>query len=362
MAKVMIAAFFASLLFFTQSAAAIEIDGSDDPKFEKAVEAWLNDDDPGSLPILSKLAMEGNNAAQYLLGQIERTTHFSAETPYTRTMDRKQRIALFRSPGGLAGTSWVSVLKDDNEELATVLISLKDPQYDKEQLAALIRMGEKQTAMKELIRRMGMGEYSTIIDLYENNQLDAGNRAYGWYSYLLDKNKTKSKSAAMLKNFNNDFNKSGIDSALMARWAYRYLNPKTDKLKKMDRYGQALNGPSLMYQRKKWAAAEITAFQDWLANNASSTENLTLPYIFCRQECPESIGKCMTGVLAMTNGYENLRTFQSPLENLIPNNEYLVSERAKSSLFRRMKWQRTQWDLNKRYGISNCLANTLTRN
>lgn len=249
MAKLVIGAFFVSLLFFIQSAAAIEINGSDDPEFKSAVQAWIADDDTNSLPILSKLATEGNTAARYLLGQIERTTHFAAETQYTKTMDRKQRIALFRSPGGLSGTSWLSVLETDNEELATVLISLKDPQYDKEQLAALIRMGEKQAAMKELIRRMGMGEYSTIIDLYETNQLDAGNRAYGWYSYLLHKNTTKSKSAAMLKDFNNDFNKSGIDSAIMTRWAQRYLNPKTDKLEKMVRYGQALNGP--FYVRKE---------------------------------------------------------------------------------------------------------------
>lgn len=169
MAKVIIGAFFAGLLFFIQSAAAIEIDGSDDPQFRKAVKAWLDDDDPGSLPTLSKLATEGNTAARYLLGQIERTTHFGSETQFARTLDREQRIALFRSPGGLFGTSWIEILKDDKEELATILISLKDPRYEKEQLATLIRMGEDHIAMRELIREISLADIALLLSWITNS-------------------------------------------------------------------------------------------------------------------------------------------------------------------------------------------------
>lgn len=362
MAKIVIGAFFASLLFFIQSAAAIEIDGSDDPEFKEAVEAWLMDDDRNSLPILSKLATEGNTAARYLLGQIERMTHFASETPYTRTLDRKQRIALFRSPGGLAGTSWVSVLKDDNEELATILISLKDPRYEKEQLAALIRMGEDHIAMRELIREISFGRYGTIIELDHQLPLRNGNRAYLWYSKLVGSKMSKPESKAMFREFSDDFTQSGVDSALMTRLTFEYLTPKTDKLKQMELYGDFLNYPGSVYRSRKITSSDVTGFQKWLKSKAPTTENLTLPYIFCRKECPYSVRQCMMGVLTMAGGYEELRTFQSPLENLIPHNTYLVSERAKASLFRRMKWATTQWDDNKQYDISTCLENTLNKN
>lgn len=322
MAKVIIGAFFAGLLFFIQSAAAIEIDGSDDPQFRKAVKAWLDDDDPGSLPTLSKLATEGNTAARYLLGQIERTTHFGSETQFARTLDREQRIALFRSPGGLFGTSWIEILKDDKEELATILISLKDPRYEKEQLATLIRMGEDHIAMRELIREISFGRYRTIIKLDHQLPLRNGNRAYLWYSKLFGTKMSKTESKAMLREFSDDFAQSGVDSALMTRLTFEYLTPKSDKLKRMELYGDFLNYPGSVYRNRKITSSDVTGFQKWLKSKAPSTENLTLPYIFCRKECPYNVRQCMMGVLAMAGGYEELRTFQSPLENLIPYHDF----------------------------------------
>jgi len=352
----------AVFLFFSSPVSAIEISGADDPDFKSAVRAWLQDDDAASLPALAKLAHEGNTAARYLLSQIERTTHFASETDYLKSQDRKQRLALFRVPGGLSSTAWLNILKENDEELATVLISLKTLRYEKEQLLALLKLGEQRLAFKELIRHLQNGGYDILIGLYQENQLGIGERSYAWYSYVLDKAVTEEQRTKVFKAFNEDLEQSGIDSAIMTNWAYRYLTPKTDDLDKIRRYGSALFQPTRIYGRNKWSAAEAAKFHSWLASKAPTTENLTLPYIYCRQQCPKTVGQCMTGVMAMAGGYEGLRTYQTPLVNLISNDDYLVSPRAKASLSRRMQWQVTQIDFNKRYGISACLAEELSKN
>jgi hypothetical protein len=90
---------FALILFLTPLATTAQPAGHDDPRFQAAVQAWLDDKDQTALPALAALATEGNTVAQILLGRI-------ANRPMSRwlaNMNRKDRNALLRAPGGLSG-------------------------------------------------------------------------------------------------------------------------------------------------------------------------------------------------------------------------------------------------------------------
>ena len=82
------------------------------PSLETATTAWLNGDDAEALPALSALAHAGNETAAIFLARIERSS--SLTSSYVNSLTRAQRIALFRTPGGLSGTSWLTVLAEKN--------------------------------------------------------------------------------------------------------------------------------------------------------------------------------------------------------------------------------------------------------
>lgn len=350
------------MLLLSNAAHAIEISGSDDPVFQEAKDAWLQGDDAASLPALAEMAKKGNKAARYLLSQIERMTHFSSETDFVKNLDRKQRLALFRAPGGLSGTAWLELLEEDGEQLAAILRGMKTTNYDHDQLVALIDLGEHRLAYKELTRHLGYGNYELLELLYEENDLTTGERHYAWYASILNQETTPERRARTLAAFKEDLKTFGVDSAIFIRWAYRYLTPKNEALEQAARFGDAVLLPSRMYTReRKWTSDERVMFYDWLKEKAPNTETLTLPYIYCRQQCPEDIGRCMAAVLDMAGGYEAIRLFQSPLENLIANGDYLTSPRALTALSGRLQWQTTQFDTNKRYKMSACLAKTLSQ-
>jgi hypothetical protein len=75
---------------------------------DEAIAAWLAEDDATALPALSALAKAGDEDAMLALGVIEPRTW---ESDFVRGLDRTQRIALLRKPGGLSGESWLKSVK-----------------------------------------------------------------------------------------------------------------------------------------------------------------------------------------------------------------------------------------------------------
>jgi hypothetical protein len=82
-------------------------DGADDAAFGAARAAWLaGADDMGVLAELAPLAAGGNRAAQVMLG----TLVAEGRVPEAvGALPRPERLALTRAPGGLSGTSWLTV-------------------------------------------------------------------------------------------------------------------------------------------------------------------------------------------------------------------------------------------------------------
>ncbi len=97
----------------SMTSAQSPVPGSQDPRFVKATDGWLNGDELEALKELSSLANEGHVTAKILVSRIADTPWFSAHI--SQTLNRKERIALFREPKGLSGRDWLASASEENE-------------------------------------------------------------------------------------------------------------------------------------------------------------------------------------------------------------------------------------------------------
>ncbi|MEM9576973.1 MAG: hypothetical protein AAF999_08155 [Pseudomonadota bacterium] len=100
-------------VFANGTLAQNSVSGSQDPRFTMATDEWLNGDELEALMELSSLANEGHLAAKILVSRIADAPWFSVHI--SQTLNRKDRIALFREPKGLSGRDWLASASDENE-------------------------------------------------------------------------------------------------------------------------------------------------------------------------------------------------------------------------------------------------------
>lgn len=100
-------------VFASAASAQSPVPGSQDPRFVQATDDWLNGDELAALKELASLANEGQVAAKILVSRIADAPWFSAHI--AQTLNRKERIALFREPKGLSGRDWLASASEENE-------------------------------------------------------------------------------------------------------------------------------------------------------------------------------------------------------------------------------------------------------
>ena len=131
-------------LAFPAFAQTRAISGQSAPAFQQALTAWLNGEDLPALEAFSELAKNNNAAAQILLARIARRPNMYAHV--TVDMDRKEKIALLRKPGGLSGKSWLTEAQK-REPLAAAFLK-SERQGDKAAaMSTLFEHGEPQSAI-----------------------------------------------------------------------------------------------------------------------------------------------------------------------------------------------------------------------
>jgi len=138
------------------------IPGQSDDGFVAALGHWLEGDDTTALPALSELAQQDNRAAQVFLGQIEPLTYLHSNL--TADMDRRDRIALLRSPGGLSGRSWLAEAQQDIA-FASTLLDMRGTGSRLEATAVALELGQPRQALWGVLRlRNGDGpDYFSIF-------------------------------------------------------------------------------------------------------------------------------------------------------------------------------------------------------
>lgn len=149
-------------IMFCTAPMADTIRGSDDPRFQSALNTWLDGEDEYALQALASLAREENRAAQILLAQIEGKVWLHEHV--TTKLNRKDRIGLLRNPKGLSGRSWLlSAAKDT--ALAQYLFDAKGPYELTAVGKGLFAQGELGEALSLIGRaRDGLGNLELALN------------------------------------------------------------------------------------------------------------------------------------------------------------------------------------------------------
>lgn len=159
----------AACLFLAAPGFAQDIPGAQADAFTVAVDDWLaGADDLAALGALSVLANDGNRAAQILLSRIE--TRPLTHAHVTQDLERKDRIALLRSPGGLSGKSWMTQAATDTP-LAAAFVALRDQTARADGARALMDLGEIDAALLPLQDQLNYGEFDLVIALLDHPAL-----------------------------------------------------------------------------------------------------------------------------------------------------------------------------------------------
>lgn len=278
---------------------------------EEAVTLWLGGNDVHSLPMLAEMAKGGDVQAQLLLGRIE--TMDKGPSPYRASLLPEERRALFRKQTVIHrfGRGWIAVAADDNNALAALLMRSQLPVSDPGLIAQLWHMGEREATdhPTRVVALYGTEAQKTAL-VSGTNMLD-DLRPY--VAYLSGPSEPRGDGLAALRYITGlsaeEIPATDVDALAMARvlaLGYGYGDIAPDN---------------------KWRSAVET----WVMTAPSTRPIANL----CNSECTDEAGRCGFAFLAMTGGYFETVRLDTPLETIIPQDQFLNSPRARVMALRR---------------------------
>jgi hypothetical protein len=298
-----------------------------------AIDAWLADKDEIAMPLLARLARDGNNDARLLLGRIaDRPGAFS---PYMASLSRKERNRLLKAPGGISGVSWLGVISDENE-IAAAHIKAKDVKNGVPGIAELLELGEAGPSVTYLFRQLSMGNQTDLLELVDRERLPESTRFIVWEAafekIILHGDSVRPTVKGTLEDFEAELKRFDLHALLALGSVYGHLSP----------------AKKLLYAPAKAVSDELTwRINPELVTTPSKRLSLTTaaavlmnsectkPIVrLCRQECPETTQACVATLFGGGGGYLVLAGLQTPVEKLIPSSTYFTSKRYQADLLR----------------------------
>lgn len=293
----------AAALLCANTAFADEFPGTADPAFVSAKELWLSgSDDAAALAALSALANDSNRAAQILIARIE--TRGTLHQHVTGELERADRIALLRKPGGLSGKSWMTDAATETP-LAAAFVAIRGQNTRADGAVALLDLQEVDAALLPLQDQLNYGEYDLVLDLLEHPNVPPHTgvlRSYAW----------RSKAAA-----------EGVAMPIITF-------PLAYELEW--NIGAALEGdpPRTLSAEAIKVIPEVAALQPFAA--------------ICATHCADTQPTCTyaLAIKALANS-SPMATISSPVETIIPSATYQESSRFETDLKRHMQQSDIPW-------------------
>jgi hypothetical protein len=257
-----------------------DLPGSEDPAFAQALVLWLADDEETALQDFASLAQAGNAAARIILGLIDKSP--SLQGAYLAHLNRRDRIALLREPGGLSGRSWLARATD--VPLVAAWGSIWDVSSGLEAIRAF-RDLEEPRAAREAMVVLAAREHPNLNDL-PPAEADTDLLFLLWRAADPER-------------------RAEIASLTPAAHPQRLLMGERIDPREID-----------IWLSSSEAAAPITAL--------------------CQAVCPETGETCRGAAYRALNSHNALMTLGTPAEALVSQAEFLASPRGQSAVMRRI--------------------------
>ncbi|SDX28664.1 hypothetical protein SAMN05444358_104164 [Ruegeria halocynthiae] len=288
-----------------------------DSSLGQAVALWLQGDDMQALPMLAELAAEGDVDARLLLGRIE--TSDLGLSPYRQSLGPERSRKLFRQKDWSAfGQSWLTVEARAGNELAQALQQAKRPEPDLDLIAKLNAFGEHQATDYPTRIVALYGDVDMREKLLADDQVMQALKPY--LTYLSQTPEPRGDGLAALRHIQPEPVDASSDQALgMAGLLALGLG-----------YGDV--SPD-----NPWRVS----VESWLMSSDSTRPIAQL----CTEHCADDAPACAFAFLALTGGYFEAIRIDSPLETVIPQEEFLDSPRARLMVLRRAALARTETNL-----------------
>ncbi|RED18752.1 hypothetical protein [Pontivivens insulae] len=328
-------------------ACALSITAVQAQSLQDGIDAWLADDDATALPILSDLANAGDVDAQMLLGQIEAVAPPGAGSEFLANLNRRERIALLRSEGGLSGTSWTRVQERDGNPLAAALMEARLPDATLETASFLVQEGEVQAGTALAWQVFDRGRWNEIFALTPDDPLLGELDFVSWsrsyfgappgpdaWAWLTDTPATGRTGGMMMVS-------------LVAPVLAPHLRPS----EQLRDYIQAMRGtPEFLVDN-----GDIVDAAAVMERQLPLDSNLATVNAYCSSTCPDQVGLCGMAVIAATGGADRIKLHDTPYEALISQEQFAQSPRAVGELRRWMASLQSSAEMQGRVVLSQCV-------
>ena len=313
------------------SAGPADIAGSPDPDFRKALETWLADDDAMSLPALAALAAlaaDGNRAARLLLARIEITDR--APSAFVLGLDREQRNRLYRKrrENSLYYRGWIEIEKEAGDSFAAVLHGAGVLGIDHAAIHDLYAAGEREAA-EHKIRKIavdGLQQDRKLLAEFLGPDDEHAPYLFGFrYSHA-----GATTGQAALKTILGQLEGTPTLEIQAQRDA------DTRRAEVFVDIGYQAGSSVADYDS---GGQHYEAITTWLLQAPGAVPIANL----CRRSCGVAeLNTCSLTAFGLVGGYYELIRFDSPLENLVSQTDFLASARAEGMVARRVASARSE--------------------
>lgn len=342
--RVMLALALLLAPFFATAQSVSAPHGHDDPRFQRALQTWLADDDANTLSVFAMLARNDNIAAQIMLGQIAQRP----VSPWLRSMPAVARNALLLAPpdpvaaGASAGVSWLHVAAKSGDELAGLLLHLKagrstqsghPPPPDETAIRRLAAHGEQGAANRLIHLLSGHKPTPDLARLGREGMLSPDAAYCGWLDGV--------KRGALTRPDRTQLNAAYLNNDPGAYFVASTLQGGDSPFWRAYRFFFRSGLPDF----RNWAAhrAEMADVGRILANAPHDNRPLAVLRRFCRLTCADDYNRCLALGVGLAGGYEALRALGSPAETLVSHADFANSPRATADLIRHFRDLGATW-------------------
>ena len=299
--------------------------GHDDPRFQVAVEAWLDANDEGSLPVLAMLAREGNTAAQVLLARIRFQTKHNG--PWVESLSFKERRELFREPALPFGRSWLFAASETSA-LARALNDSRADEVSKDTLPALVALGEKRAAFDLALRLVGSGRGAEVLEVLDGLVDDPYLIRAAWVAAietgLTPKNELPRRRGQPWLGGDD-----GPNLAILENWEFSMVSGADLRLvsRRVNMTGEASQSDFLWVWMGALFDPEVEPHEAFVQAVAETHEARPLATL-CKRRCPGSFLRCFRMGHWASGGLYRQGRLGSSVETLVPGETYRASVRA----------------------------------